>query len=125
MDVVIFNYTLVVKINYNMYYFPPYLCSVKLIIQKMNMEKINSKQEDIRRRAENLIHRNEQLIAILDNWMPSEQANANMEREIMERNRKSHNGAMDKSAFSTGSSRWKRLLKQLTIEKNNLRIYNQ
>ena len=52
------------------------------------MEEINIKQEEIRRRAERLIHRNEELINILDNWIPSEEANANMEREFVERRRR-------------------------------------
>ena len=55
----------------------------------LNMEQINSLQEDICRRAEILMYRNKLIIAELDNWMPSEEANANLMREIIERNRKS------------------------------------
>ena len=79
------------------------------------MEDTASKQEEIRQRAERLIYSTEQLIDILDNWMPSEQANANMEREIMERYRRLQalDAVSDKPATSTADSRWKRLLKQL------------
>ena len=81
--------TLVVNIYDVAYFFPPYLCSVVNNRNFLNMEQINSKQEDICQRAENLIYRNNLIIAELDNWMPSEEANANLMREIIERNRKS------------------------------------
>ena len=46
------------------------------------------------------MRRNQMIINELENWMPTEEANANMMREIMERNRKSQQqqvGAPDKS----------------------------
>ena len=57
------------------------------------MEDLEKIQADIRQRAEYLIQRNDKIIAILDNWIPSEEANANMEREIIERNRREREAA--------------------------------
>ena len=51
------------------------------------MEDLEKRQEDILQRAAYLQQRTTQLIAELDNWMPCEQANANLEREIIERRR--------------------------------------
>ena len=56
------------------------------------MEQINSKQADICQRAEYLMYRNRMIIDALDNWMPTEEANANLMHEIIERNRKAHHG---------------------------------
>jgi len=57
------------------------------------MEDLEKRQADIRQRAEYLIQRNDKIIAILDNWIPSEQANANMEREIIVRLRREREAA--------------------------------
>jgi hypothetical protein len=56
--------------------------------RRKKMDTTEMKQEDIRMRAENLMVRTELLINQLDNWLPSDAANANLEREIRERNRK-------------------------------------
>jgi len=48
-------------------------------------EDISRKQEDIRLRAENLMYRTRMIIRELDNWMPAEEANERMMREIIER----------------------------------------
>ena len=76
------------------YFSPPYLCSINQQTKnRKNMEDIEKRQADIRQRAEYLIQRNDKIIAILDNWIPSEEANAKMEREIIVRLRREREAA--------------------------------
>ena len=68
------------------------------------MEQINSKQADICQRAEYLMYRNRMIIDALDNWMPTEEANANLMREIIERNRKTNHGPTHNRQMNHGQS---------------------
>jgi hypothetical protein len=85
------------------------------------MEEITKRQADIRQRAEYLIHRNEQLINILDNWMPTDEANANMEREFMERRHREREVAATHQ--SSKLSRWQRILKKMKKIQTNILTY--
>ena len=49
----------------------------------MNVEK--DRKEDIRQRAERLLHYNNLLIEQCDRWLSEEEGNRNMEKRIMER----------------------------------------
>jgi len=52
----------------------------------MNIEK--NIKEDILKRAERLLLYNNLLIEQCDNWLPEEEGNRNMEKQIAERRRK-------------------------------------
>jgi len=62
------------------------------------MEELDRKQEDIRQRAEYLMHQTRIIIRELDNWMPTEEANERMMREIMERNKSIKKGETAREA---------------------------
>jgi len=52
------------------------------------MEVEKDKKEDIRQRAERLLHYNNLLIEQCDRWLSEEEGNRNMEKRIMERKKK-------------------------------------
>jgi len=52
------------------------------------MNEENDIREDIRKRAERLLHYNNLLIEQCDSWLSAEEGNRNMEKRIMERMKK-------------------------------------
>ena len=74
-------------------------------------------------RAERMIFYNDKIIEICDNWLPAEQANANMFREIEER-RKKEKEAQEKQKKQEKQAKWTSWMKwgKSSIKNEKLRI---
>jgi len=74
------------------------------------MEVKQEIKDNIIATAERMIYYNNGIIEICDNWMPAEEANANMMREIEERRRKEREEQMNHEKRVNRFWKWMRVI---------------